>query len=85
MTRVATGETEKVTYSGENSVQQAKDVLGNITTTYTYKTKGKLYDKPFKVERKLVGQTTPTTTWGGVYDADTGDLEKWGQQRMALT
>jgi len=74
MTRLATGETEKVTHTAENSVREAKDVLGNITSTYSYKTLGKLYGKSFKIERKLVGQTTPTTTWRGVYDAATGQL-----------
>jgi YD repeat-containing protein len=73
-TRIATGETEKVSHSAENSIRESKDVLGNITKEYSYKTKGKLYGKLFKTERKLAGESAFTTTWRGVYDATTGDL-----------
>lgn len=73
-TRLTTSETERYTYEASNSIEKKLDVLGNLITTYRYKTKGKLYDKPFKIERKKAGQSTVEVLWRGVYDAATGDL-----------
>lgn len=73
-TRIATGEIEKVEYEAANSITTATDVLGNVTKTYRYKTTGKLYDKPFKIERKRAGESSFATVWRGTYDAETGDL-----------
>lgn len=73
-TRVATGEKETVEYEASNSIIVSTDVLGNVSKNYVYKTPGKLYDKPFKVERKRFGESVFTSVWRGTYDAGTGDL-----------
>jgi len=73
-TRLTTSETERYSYEASNSIEEKLDVLGNLVTTYRYKTTGKLYDKPFKIERKKAAQSTVEVLWRGVYDAATGDL-----------
>ena len=73
-TRLATAETEKWTYQASNSIWTAKDVLGNESITYKYQTVGKLYNKPFKRERKKAGESTASVVWRGVYDSANGDL-----------
>ncbi|MCX6972328.1 MAG: hypothetical protein NTV93_19565 [Verrucomicrobia bacterium] len=73
-TRVATGETEKWTFSALSSIKTTKDVLGNESISYTYQTVGKLYNRVFKRERKKAGESTASVIWRGVYDSATGDL-----------
>jgi len=73
-TRDSTGEIESVSYEAANSITVSKDVLGNQTKRYAFKTKGKLYEKPFKIERKKAGEIEFKVIWLGSYDAATGDL-----------
>jgi len=73
-TRIATGEKQKIEYQAANSISIRTDVLGNVTKTYLYKTPGKLYDRAYKVERKVAGESDFVTTWRGTYDSASGDL-----------
>jgi len=73
-TRIATGETEKIEYESSNSIEKFTDLLGGITKTYSYKSTGVLYDKPYKIERKRPSDTDFTVIWRASYDAEMGDL-----------
>lgn len=43
-------------------------------SSFTSTAESKLYGKPYKIERRLAGETEFTTIWRGSYDSSNGDL-----------
>jgi RHS repeat-associated protein len=73
-TRLWTGESEKVEYQANNSVEIRTDIYGNVTTTSSYQSVGILYGKTYKIELKRAGESESTVVWRGAYDTGNGDL-----------
>jgi RHS repeat-associated protein len=73
-TRLWSGESEKVEYQANNSVEIRTDVYGNVTTSSSYQSVGNLYGKTYKIELKRAGESESTVVWRGAYDTGNGDL-----------